>query len=115
MKAPLTWRADPDFHRRDIWNAINRGAFPEWELSAQLFDDKFAEEFDFDVLDATKLIPEEIVPLRPVGKMVLNRNVDNFLRKPNRLRFSSETWFLELISATIPCFKGAFFLIWTHS
>ena len=54
--------ADPDFHRRDLWEAIKSGNFPEWELQVQLFDDKFADKFDFDVLDATKLIPEEILP-----------------------------------------------------
>jgi catalase len=79
--------ADPDFHRRDIWNAINEGAFPEWELSVQLFDGKFAEQFDFDVLDATKLIPEETLPLQPVGKMVLNRNVDDFFAETEQAAF----------------------------
>jgi catalase len=63
--------ADPDFHRRDLWNSIQAGDFPEWELGVQLFDDKFAERFDFDVLDATKLIPEEEVPVRLVGRLVL--------------------------------------------
>ena len=56
--------ADPDFHRRDLWNAIQMGAYPEWELGLQLFDEEFAERFDFDVLDATKIIPEEEVPIR---------------------------------------------------
>ena len=59
--------ADPDFHRRDLWDAIQQGAYPEWELCLQLFDDAFADQFDFDVLDPTKIIPEEIVPARPVG------------------------------------------------
>ena len=53
--------ADPDFHRRDLWDAINSGDHPEWELGVQLFDDDFADRFDFDILDATKLIPEELV------------------------------------------------------
>ena len=57
--------ADPDFHRRDLWNAIQSGNFPEWELGLQLFDQEFADKFDFDVLDATKLIPEEQVPDPP--------------------------------------------------
>src|SRR6201995_1923635 len=65
--------ADPDFHRRDLWTAIKNGNFPEWELCVQLFDDAFAEKFPFDVLDATKLIPEEDVPLRKVGRLVLDR------------------------------------------
>ena len=59
--------ADPDFHRRDLWQAIQSGQFPEWELGLQLFDEKFADEFAFDVLDATKLIPEELIPIRKVG------------------------------------------------
>ena len=68
--------ADPDFHRRDLWNAIEEQNFPEWELGVQLFDEEFANNFDFDVLDSTKLIPEEVLPLRIVGRMVLDRNVD---------------------------------------
>jgi catalase len=79
--------ADPDFHRRDLWHAINEGSYPEWELDLQLFDEKFAEEFDFDVLDATKLIPEEILPLRVVGRMVLDRNVDNFFAETEQAAF----------------------------
>eukprot|EP01036_Dinobryon_divergens_P055320 gene55320-73886_t len=59
--------ADPDFHRRDLWEAIEAGEYPEWELAFQLFSEEQAEQFSFDVLDATKLIPEELVPLTPVG------------------------------------------------
>src|SRR5690606_36986667 len=70
--------ADPDFHRRDLWEAIEAGAYPEWELCVQTFSEDDAERFSFDVLDATKIIPEELVPLKPVGRMVLNRNPDNF-------------------------------------
>jgi catalase len=79
--------ADPDFHRRDLWEAIEAGAFPEWELSFQLFTEEQAEKFSFDVLDATKLIPEELVPLTPVGKMVLNRNPDNFFSETEQVAF----------------------------
>jgi catalase len=79
--------ADPDFHRRDLWNAISNGSFPEWELGVQLFDEDFANDFDFDVLDATKLIPEETLPLRIVGRMVLNRNVDNFFAETEQAAF----------------------------
>jgi len=79
--------ADPDFHRRDLWEAIERGDFPEWELGLQVFDEATAAKLDFDVLDATKLIPEEIVPLRMVGKMVLNRNVDNFHAETEQVAF----------------------------
>ena len=79
--------ADPDFHRRDLWEAIEAGAFPEWELAFQMFSEKQAENFSFDVLDATKLVPEELVPLTPVGKMVLNRNPDNFFAETEQVAF----------------------------
>ncbi len=79
--------ADPDFHRRDLWHSINEGNFPEWELGVQLFDDAFAQKFDFDVLDATKLIPEEILPLRIIGRMVLDRNIDNFFAETEQVAF----------------------------
>ncbi|MBA3815839.1 MAG: catalase [Parachlamydiaceae bacterium] len=79
--------ADPDFHRRDLWNAIQSGNFPEWELGLQLFDEKFAESFAFDVLDATKLIPEEEVPIRIVGRLVLDRCVDNFFAETEQVAF----------------------------
>lgn len=79
--------ADPDFHRRDLWNAIERGDFPEFELSVQVFTEEQANEFDFDVLDATKLIPEEIIPLTKLGKMVLDRNVDNFFAETEQVAF----------------------------
>ena len=79
--------ADPDFHRRDIWEAIDTGNFPEWELNLQVFDQKTADGLDFDVLDPTKIIPEEIIPLRPIGKMILNRNVDNFFAETEQVAF----------------------------
>jgi catalase len=79
--------ADPDFHRRDLWEAIEAGAFPEWELSFQMFTEQQAESFSFDVLDSTKIIPEELVPLTPVGKMVLNRNPDNFFAETEQVAF----------------------------
>jgi len=79
--------ADPDFHRRDLWSAIQSGNFPEWELGLQLFDDAFAEKFAFDVLDATKIIPEEEVPIRKVGRLVLDRCVDNFFAETEQVAF----------------------------
>ena len=79
--------ADPDFHRRDLWEAIANGNFPEWELSVQAFDQKTADELDFDVLDPTKLIPEELVPLTPLGRMVLDRNPDNFFAETEQVAF----------------------------
>ena len=79
--------ADPDFHRRDLWEAIEAGAYPEYELGMQVFTEKDAERYSFDVLDATKLIPEELVPVRPVGRMVLNRNPDNFFAETEQVAF----------------------------
>lgn len=82
--------ADPDFHRRDLWNAIQAGNFPEWELCVQLFDQEFADKFDFDVLDPTKLIPEEILPPRPVGRLVLDRMPDNFFFETEQVAFMTQ-------------------------
>jgi catalase len=82
--------ADPDFHRRDLWDAITQGDFPEWELGLQLFDDDFADRFAFDVLDPTKLIPEEEVPIRRVGRLVLDRVVDNFFAETEQVAFCTQ-------------------------
>lgn len=79
--------ADPDFHRRDLWERIENGAFPEFELGIQVFTEEEAERFSFDVLDATKLVPEELVPVTPVGRMVLNRNPDNFFAETEQVAF----------------------------
>ncbi|WP_427026445.1 catalase (plasmid) [Aureimonas ureilytica] len=80
---------DPDYHRRDLWEAIQNGDYPEWELGFQLFDEEFAQAFPFDVLDATKLIPEEDVPVRPVGKLTLNRTVENFFFETEQVAFQT--------------------------
>src|SRR5580693_3147155 len=79
--------ADPDFHRRDLWEAIESGNYPEWELGLQVFSEADAEKFSFDVLDSTKLVPEELVPVQPVGRMVLNRNPDNFFAETEQVAF----------------------------
>ena len=79
--------ADPDFHRRDLWEAIETGNFPEWELGIQMFDQKTADRLDFDILDPTKIIPEEVIPLRMIGRLVLNRNVDNFFAETEQVAF----------------------------
>ena len=79
--------ADPDFHRRDLWEAIETGAYPEYELGMQIFTEAQAEEFSFDILDATKLVPEELVAIIPVGKMVLDRNPDNFFAETEQVAF----------------------------
>jgi catalase len=82
--------ADPDFHRRDLWDVIKSGAYPEWELGLQLFDDDFADQFEFDVLDPTKIIPEERLPVTPVGRLVLDRVVDNFFAETEQVAFCTQ-------------------------
>jgi len=82
--------ADPDFHRRDLWDAIGSGEFPEWELGLQIFDEAFAERFPFDVLDSTKIIPEEDVPVRRVGRLVLDRRVENFFAETEQVAFCTQ-------------------------
>jgi catalase len=82
--------ADPDFHRRDLWNAIGMGDFPEWDLGVQLFDDDFADSFEFDVLDSTKLIPEEQIPVRIIGSFKLDRLVDNFFAETEQVAFCTQ-------------------------
>jgi len=79
--------ADPDFHRRDLWEAIEAGEYPQWELGVQVFTEEQAAGFSFDVLDATKLIPEELVPVRAIGRMTLNRNPDNFFAETEQVAF----------------------------
>ncbi|CAN5690748.1 catalase HPII [soil metagenome] len=78
---------DPDFHRRDLWNAIESGAFPEWELGVQLVPEADEHKFGFDLLDPTKIIPEELVPVERIGKMTLNRNPDNFFAETEQVAF----------------------------
>ena len=82
--------ADPDFHRRDLWTAIQSGNFPQWELQLQLFDQAFADQFEFDILDPTKLIPEELVPPIPVGRLVLDRMPDNFFAETEQVAFMTQ-------------------------
>ena len=79
--------ADPDYHRRDLWERIESGVYPEWELGLQIFTEEQAEQFSFDILDSTKLIPEELVPVQAVGRMVLNRNPDNFFAETEQVAF----------------------------
>ena len=78
---------DPDFHRRDLWEAIESGAFPEWEFGVQVVEEKDEHKFDFDLLDPTKIIPEELVPVQRIGRMTLNRNPDNFFAETEQVAF----------------------------
>ncbi|MFS2108076.1 catalase [Sphingomonas sp. 67-41] len=79
--------ADNDYHRRDLFEAIDTGAFPQWDLGIQVFDQVFADAQPYDVLDATKLIPEEDIPVRLIGTLTLNRNVDNFFAETEQVAF----------------------------
>ena len=79
--------ADNDYHRRDLFEAIDAGDFPAWDLGIQVFDEAFAAKQPYDVLDATKLIPEEDVPVRIIGRMTLNRNVANFFAETEQVAF----------------------------
>jgi len=79
--------ADIDFHRRDLWEAIDSGQYPEWELGFQIISEEQADELPFDILDATKLVPEEMVPVHKIGKMVLNRNPENFFAETEQVAF----------------------------
>ena len=78
---------DPDFHRRDLWEAIESGAFPEWELGVQIIPETDEHKYPFDLLDPTKLIPEELVPVERIGKLTLNRNPDNFFAETEQVAF----------------------------
>ena len=78
---------DPDFHRRDLWEAIERGDYPEWELGVQVVEEADEHRFDFDLLDPTKIIPEEQVPVQRLGKLTLNRNPDNFFAETEQVAF----------------------------
>jgi hypothetical protein len=107
--------ADPDFHRRDLWNSIKSGNFPEWELRVQLFDQEFADSFDFDVLDATKIIPEEVLPPRPIGRLVLDRMPDNFFAETEQVAFMTQNVPPGIDFSTTRSCRGATSLISTRN
>ncbi|TLY48373.1 MAG: catalase [Gammaproteobacteria bacterium] len=109
----LTWDeavklngADPDFHRRDLWEAIHSRQFPEWELGMQLFDENMAKKFDFDILDPTKLIPEELIPIKKVGRLVLNRCVDNFFAETEQVAFCTQNIIPGIDFSNDPLLQG---------
>ncbi|MEO6722583.1 MAG: catalase [Ferruginibacter sp.] len=79
---------DPDFHRRDLWEAIEKGVFPEYELGVQIVPQSDEHKFEFDLLDPTKIIPEEIVPVQRIGKLTLNRNPDNFFAETEQVAYN---------------------------
>jgi catalase len=98
--------ADPDFHRRDLWEAIEAGDFPEWELGLQVFDDETAALLPFDPLDPTKLIPEELVPIRKAGRLVLDRNVKNAFAETEQAAFAAHNLVPGIDLTSDPLLQG---------
>ncbi len=101
--------ADSDFHRRDLWDAIDAGQYPEWELGLQIIPEEDEHKFEFDILDATKLIPEELVPVKIVGKMTLNRNPDNFFAETEQVAFLPDHLVPGLDFSNDPLLQGRLF------
>ena len=101
--------ADPDYQRRDLFEAIARGQFPEWELAVQLFTEEDAAAFDFDHLDATKLIPEEVVPLEVIGRMILDRYPENFFAETEQVAFCPSHLVPGLDFSNDPLLQGRLF------
>src|SRR4051812_33502735 len=100
---------DPDFHRRDLWEAIEEGDFPEWELGVQIVEEKDEHSFEFDLLDPTKIIPEEIVPVRRIGKLTLNRNPENFFAETEQVAFHTGTIVPGIDFTNDPLLQGRLF------
>jgi catalase len=100
---------DPDFHRRNLWTSIEKGNYPEYELGVQIIEEGDEQKFDFDILDATKLIPEELVPVQPVGKMVLNRNPDNFFAETEQVAFRPSNIVSGIDFSDDPLLQGRLF------
>lgn len=97
---------DPDFHRRDLYEAIEAGAYPEWDLGLQIVPEEDEHKFDFDLLDATKIIPEELVPVRRVGRLVLNRNTDNFFSETEQVAFCTSHLVPGIEASNDPLLQG---------
>lgn len=100
---------DPDFHRRDLWEAIEEGNFPEWQLCVQIVEEKDEFAFDFDLLDPTKIIPEEIVPAIPIGKLTLNRNPENFFAETEQVAFHTANIVPGIDFTNDPLLQGRLF------
>ena len=101
--------ADNDYHRRDLFESIAMGDFPEWELGMQLFDQNFADKLPYDVLDSTKLIPEEVLPVKIVGRMVLDRNVDNFFAETEQVAYCPSNIVPGIDFSNDPLLQGRLF------
>ncbi len=100
---------DPDFHRRDLWDAIDAGQFPEWELGLQIVEEADEFSFGFDLLDPTKLIPEELVPVQRVGKLTLDRNPDNFFAETEQVAFHTGNIVPGIDFSNDPLLQGRLF------
>lgn len=100
---------DPDFHRKDLYDAINNKDYPEWEMAVQILEEKDEFIFDFDILDPTKLWPEEIVPKTKVGTIVLNKNVDNFFAETEQVAFSPANLVPGINFSNDPLLQGRIF------
>lgn len=97
---------DIDYHRNDLYDAIDNGNYPEWELGVQIVAEEDEDKFDFDLLDSTKIIPESLVPVKPLGKMTLNRNVDNYFSETEQVTFHLGHIVRGKITASRPWFDG---------
>ena len=106
--------ADNDYHRRDLWEAINSGKFPEWELGLQIFDERFADRQPYDVLDPTKIIPEEVLPVRIVGRLVLDLIPTTFSQKRSRSPIAPPTLYQASTFPTIRFCKAVCSVISTR-
>lgn len=106
---------DPDFHRRDLWNAIESGAYPEWELGVQIVAEEDEHKFPFDLLDPTKIIPEEVVPVMRIGKMVLNRNPDNFFAETEQVAFHPGHLVPGIDFTNDPLLQGRLFFLYRYA
>lgn len=100
---------DPDFQRRDLWESIEKGNYPEFELGIQIIEEEDEHKFDFDILDSTKLIPEELVPVRAIGKMILNRNPDNFFAETEQVAFQPSNVVPGIDFSDDPLLQGRLF------
>jgi catalase len=101
--------ADPDFHRRDLFEAIDAGDFPQWDLGIQVFDEDWASQQPYDVLDATKLVPEEVIPVEIIGRLTLNRNVDNFFAETEQVAFLPSNVIPGIDFSNDPLLQGRLF------
>ncbi|MGI4819296.1 MAG: catalase [Janthinobacterium lividum] len=101
--------ADPDFHRRDLYESIENGDYPQWDLGVQVFDEAWASKQPYDVLDATKLIPEEEIPVEIIGRMTLNRNVDNFFAETEQAAFLPSNLIPGIDFTNDPLLQGRLF------